>query len=77
MTEILGTVLTAGGISGVIALVITTAISVRYMKNGPEKIPEVLSAALTTIIGFYFGTAVATKQLPSPPTTPPSVTTQK
>lgn len=50
-------VLAVGGIAGVIALLITLAILFRYVQHGPgEQIPEVLSHALTTILGFYFGT---------------------
>jgi hypothetical protein len=77
MFDVLSTVLTVGGVAGIIAVIITMAICGRYLKKGPEPIPEVLAAALTTIIGFYFGTTVASKQLPSPPATPPAVQTQK
>jgi uncharacterized membrane protein YfcA len=58
-------ILTVGGIAGVIALVITITICARYYSHGPEEIPQILTYALTTIIGFYFGTAV-TKQATPP-----------
>ena len=51
-------VLAVGGIAGVIAVMITAAILYRYVSNGPsEPIPEILSHALTTILGFYFGSS--------------------
>jgi hypothetical protein len=77
MFDIFRDVLTVGGVSGIIALVITASICMRYVQRGSKKIPELLAAAPTTIIGFYFGTAVGTKQLPSSPASPPSVTMQK
>ena len=51
-------VLDVGGIAGVIALIIVSVISYRYMLNGAEEIPDALSFSLTAIIGFYFGTAI-------------------
>ena len=50
-------ILTFGGIAGVIGLLITGSICIRYVRNGPEAIPEILTYALSTIIGFYFGAA--------------------
>jgi hypothetical protein len=47
-----------GGVAGLIALGIAAAICVRYVQYGNEQIPQVLSYALTTIIGFYFGASV-------------------
>jgi hypothetical protein len=42
---------------------IAGAILYRYVRNGPgEEIPEVLSHALTTILGFYFGSAAVAGQ---------------
>ena len=52
-------ILSVGGIAGVIALLIAASICARYIKHGPEEIPQVLTYALTTIIGFYFGTGVS------------------
>jgi hypothetical protein len=52
-------ILSTGGIAGMIALLIAAAISIRYVKNGPEEIPAVLTYSLTTIIGFYFGTGLS------------------
>jgi hypothetical protein len=54
----LSRLLAIGGVAGVIAIMITAAILYRYIENGPaEQIPEVLSHALTTILGFYFGSS--------------------
>ena len=58
LTKIVRDILSIGGIAGVVAIVITVTICARYIQNGAEPIPEVLSFALTTIIGFYFGTGV-------------------
>ena len=54
-TQIVSNVLTIGGIAGIIAVIITLAISLRYFRHGPEDPPQVLVHALTTILGFYFG----------------------
>lgn len=59
LNKILRDVLTVGDIAGVIALVITISICVRYVQYGAEPIPEVLTYALSTIIGFYFGAGVS------------------
>ena len=56
--EMLKQILSSGGIAGVIALIIAGAISVRYVNNGPEEIPQILTYSLATIIGFYFGAGV-------------------
>ena len=48
-------VLSVGGIAGVIALIITVTICGRYFSRGPEEIPQILTYSLSTIIGFYFG----------------------
>jgi uncharacterized membrane protein YfcA len=61
--------LSVGGIAGVIAVVITAAICFRYVQHGAEPIPDILTYALSTIIGFYFGAGVAQKI--SSPTEPP------
>lgn len=65
-------ILTFGGIAGVIALMITAVLCIRFLIRGPEEIPEVLKYALTTIIGFYFGTATPGKAVVPP--TPPAIT---
>jgi hypothetical protein len=46
-----------GGISGVIALIITVTICYRTFQ-GDSKIPEGLGNALASILGFYFGSAI-------------------
>ena len=44
-----------GGIAGIIGLIITLAIVYIFISNPAADIPQVLSAALTSILGFYFG----------------------
>ena len=44
-----------GGIAGIIGLIITFTIVFMLLNNPEAKIPQVLSAALSTILGFYFG----------------------
>ena len=46
-----------GGISGLIALIITATICYRTFQ-GDLKFPDVLGHALSTILGFYFGSAL-------------------
>jgi hypothetical protein len=58
MTDFFLQLLTFGGIAGVIALMISISICVRYVQHGNEEIPDVLVYALTTILGFYFGAGV-------------------
>jgi hypothetical protein len=53
-------ILSVGGIAGLIALIITISICYRYVTHGSEPIPDILTYALSTIIGFYFGNAVST-----------------
>jgi hypothetical protein len=60
LTDMFGRVLSIGGIAGVIALIIAGAIAGRYFMHGPEQVPDILSNALTTILGFYFGAGVTT-----------------
>ena len=48
-----------GGIAGLIALGITLSIRLRYVEHGAEEIPQILTYALSTIIGFYFGTGIS------------------
>jgi hypothetical protein len=45
-----------GGIAGLIGLIITFTIVYLIISNPKNEIPQILSAALTTILGFYFGT---------------------
>ncbi len=52
-------ILSAGGIAGVIAVIITGAICARYIQYGAEEVPQILSHSLATIIGFYFGTGIS------------------
>ncbi len=49
-------ILSIGGIAGLIGLGIAASICFRYVQYGAQEIPQVLTYALTTIIGFYFGT---------------------
>lgn len=45
-----------GGIAGIIGLIITLTIVGLLIKDPRMEIPQILSTALTTILGFYFGT---------------------
>jgi hypothetical protein len=74
LTKALESILTFGGIAGVIGILITGTICARYIKHGPEKIPEILTHALTTIIGFYFGTAAPKPANQTPQIVPPAAT---
>ncbi|WP_028863316.1 hypothetical protein [Psychromonas aquimarina] len=47
-----------GGVAGIIGLIITLTIVWLVVKDPYIPIPQVLSAALTTILGFYFGSKV-------------------
>lgn len=58
-TKMLESILSVGGIAGVIAIIIAVTICARYFMHGPEEIPQILTYSLTTIIGFYFGTGVS------------------
>ena len=51
-------IISVGGISGLIAIIIAAGISGRYFFHGPEDVPPILGYALSTIIGFYFGSGV-------------------
>lgn len=47
-----------GGVAGIIGLIITISI-IWFVVNYPGKdVPQVLSTALTAILGFYFGSKV-------------------
>jgi hypothetical protein len=63
-------IISLGGISGIIALIIVVAMCNRYMA-GEKEFPEIMKNALTTILGLYFGAAVAqAKSEPTPTPTP-------
>lgn len=49
-----------GGIAGLIALIITISICYMFVFRENTEIPDVLSAALTTVLGFYFGSKTTT-----------------
>ena len=48
-----------GGITGIIGLVITFTIVWLLVNDPKAEVPQLLSAALTTILGFYFGTKIS------------------
>jgi uncharacterized membrane protein YfcA len=52
-------IISTGGISGTIAIIIVAAIGGRYFLYGPEEVPQILGYALSTILGFYFGSGVS------------------
>lgn len=45
-----------GGIAGIIGLLITCTIIFLIVNNPDANVPQILSAALTTILGYFFGT---------------------
>ncbi len=45
-----------GGVAGIIGLMITVTIVYILINDPKAEVPQILSAALTTILGFYFGT---------------------
>jgi hypothetical protein len=49
-------------ISGTIALLVTITICYLIAYQGVKDPPQILSAALTAILGFYFGSQVASKK---------------
>ena len=44
-----------GGISGIIGLIITLTIVYLVISNPKAEVPQILSTALTAILGLYFG----------------------
>ncbi|MBI5558319.1 MAG: hypothetical protein HY885_11845 [Deltaproteobacteria bacterium] len=44
-----------GGISGIIGLIVTLTIVYIVVRDPKAEIPQILSTALTAILGFYFG----------------------
>ncbi|MDP2227473.1 MAG: hypothetical protein Q8J78_08365 [Moraxellaceae bacterium] len=44
-----------GGMSGIIGLIITVTIAYLVIRDPSAEVPPILSAALTAILGFYFG----------------------
>jgi hypothetical protein len=75
LLKALESILTFGGIAGIIGILITGSICTRYVKHGPEKIPEILTYALATIIGFYFGTAAPKPANQTAQIVPPAAST--
>jgi hypothetical protein len=55
----INSILSVGGISGFLAVLIVLAIGGRYFIHGPEEVPSILAYALSTIIGFYFGAGIS------------------
>lgn len=55
-TSLVARLLDTGGVTGVIAVIITIAVC--YLAIYSKQIPEILGSALTMILGFYFGTKV-------------------
>jgi hypothetical protein len=51
-------VLNVGGIAGLIALLIAVTLCYIVVKHPETKIPDILSNALTVILGFYFGSKI-------------------
>jgi hypothetical protein len=52
-------VLSVGGVPALIALIITITICYLVTARGLNQVPDVLSNALSIILGFYFGSKVA------------------
>jgi hypothetical protein len=50
-----------GGIAGAIGIMITCAICYMLIVQQAKDVPQVLAGALTTILGFYFGTKTTRK----------------
>jgi hypothetical protein len=48
-----------GGIAGFVAVLITITICYMLAFKDAKEIPQILSGALTTILGFYFGSKVS------------------
>ena len=57
--DVAGEFLNLNVVAGVIALMITVAIVYLAILKPTEKMPDILANALTTILGFYFGSQVA------------------
>ena len=47
-----------GAVSGIIALAMTAAIIIILSRHPEAHVPDILANALTTILGFYFGSQV-------------------
>ena len=57
--EIIGNLLlTPGGVSAFVAALITITLCTIYIFGLDVKVPDILSNALTIILGYYFGTKV-------------------
>jgi len=48
-----------GGIAGIIGLIVTLTIVYLVIREPKAEIPQILSTALTAILGFYFGSKVS------------------
>jgi len=55
-------VLDIGGIAGFIAIIIALTICGSFIQNPSQEVPDVLSNALTVILGFYFGSKVSSNE---------------
>jgi len=55
-------VLDVGGIAGLIAILIAITICASFIQNPEQAIPDVLSSALSVILGFYFGSKVSGRE---------------
>jgi hypothetical protein len=67
IVRVLEGLLSVGGIAGIIAIIITVSMCKRYIADGDQVFPEIMKYALTTILGFYFGTGVTRARAPRNP----------
>jgi hypothetical protein len=74
--KLIDNIQTTGGVAGLIAIGITLTLCIVYGRDptNQQDLGKALVYALTTIIGFYFGTATAPKATPQS-ATPPAITT--
>jgi hypothetical protein len=61
-TTFFGEVFSLGAIAGLIAIMITVTLCYLIAVQGVKDPPQILSAALTAILGFYFGSKVSGKK---------------
>ncbi len=57
-TTFFGEVFSLGAIAGIIAIMVTLTLCYLIAVQGVKDPPQILSAALTAILGFYFGSKV-------------------
>jgi hypothetical protein len=57
----LGDVFSLGAVAGIIALLVTITLCCLILLKGVTDPPQILSAALTSILGLYFGSKVVGK----------------